>query len=194
MTRTVLLSGSDERVAEVAAVLRSSGAEVLAVEDPQLLAGVLADLRPGALTGYVQLPVRLAVEGGSVVRRVRGFLEGGLLSRFDAAQAVLPLLADDARVVLVAGNTTTDGRDLPDDRAARLALLEVLAHAVRADVSASRVRVTVLDQRSPAEIADVALREVAPLPAEVADLRRREGELSYDDWRTEVLGMATVEV
>jgi hypothetical protein len=54
--------------------------------------------------------------------------------------------------------------------------------------------VTVLDQRSPDEIAAVALREVAPLPAEVADLRRREDELSYDDWRTEVLGMATVEV
>lgn len=194
MTRTVLLSGSDERVAEVAAVLRSAGAEVLAVEDPQQLAGVLTGLSPGALAGYVQLPVRLAVEGRSVVQRVRGFLEGGLLSRFDAAQAVLPLLADDARVVLVAGNTTRGGRDLPDDRAARLALLEVLAHALRADAGASGVRVTVLDQRSPDEIAAVALREVAPLPAEVADLRRREDELSYDDWRTEVLGMATVEV
>lgn len=194
VTRVVLLSGSDQRVAAVADALRAAGAEVVAVDDPQRLAEVLSELPAGQLQGYVQLPVRLVLEGSSVVERVRGFLEGGLLSRFDAVRAVLPALADDARVVLVAGNTSGEGKELPDDRSARLALLEVLAHAIRADTAAARVRVQVLDHRSPAEIAEAVLRAASPVPKDVADLRRREVDMSYDDWRTEVLGMATVEV
>jgi hypothetical protein len=193
MTRRVLVSGSDERVREVADALREAGADVVVVDLPAL-PGVVASLPAGSLQGYVQLPVSVPLEGASVVQRVRGFLEGGLLARFDAVQAVLPALAADARVLLVAGNTATAGRDLPDDRAARVALLEVLSHAIRADRAASPVRVHVLDQRPAAELAEVVLRSSVPASPQVADLRRREVEMSYDDWRTEVLGMATVEV
>ena len=192
--RTVLVSGSDSRVAEVAERLRADDVEVITVDDPGRLAETVAGLSAGGLSGYVQLPVRLQVEGSSVVQRVRGFLEGGLLARFDAVNAVLPLLAQGARVVLVAGNTTTGGRDLPDDRSARLALLDVLSHAVRADASATGVRVRVLEQRGADEIAAAVLGSGTPVPADVADLRRREVDMSYDDWRAEVLGMATVEV
>ena len=194
MTRTVLVSGSDSRVGEVADALRDAGAEVVAVDDLARLPEVLGGLADGSLHGYVQLPVSVPVSGASVVERVRGFLQGGLLARFDAVQLVLPALHDDARVLLVAGNTTDADRDLPDDRAARSALLEVLAHATRADRSSRGLRVHVLDQRPPAELAEAVLRPVTPVPAEVAELRRRERELSYDDWRTEVLGMATVDV
>lgn len=194
MTRTVLVSGNDSRVAAVAAAVRQAGVEVLTVDDPQRLADAVAGLAPGSLSGYVQLPVRLQLEGSSVVGRVRSFLEGGLLARFDGICTVLPLLAEGARVLLVAGTTTSDGKDLPDDRSARFALLEVLAHALRAEVAPRGLRVQVLDQRSPDELAAAVLRAATPVPPEVADLRRREGELSYDDWRTEVLGLATVEV
>lgn len=192
MSRRVLVSGGDERVREVADALRAAGAEVVAVDDLARLREAVDGL-DGRLQGYVQLPVSVPVEGSSVVERVHGFLEGGLLSRFDAARTVLPALDEDARVVLVTGNTTSGARELPDDRAARAALLDVLAHAVRADGGPS-VRVAVLDQRPAGELADAVLRAAPPEPAAVADLRRREVELSYDDWRTEVLGLATVEV
>lgn len=194
MTHKVLVSGSDQRVAELAEALRQAGAEVLAVDDPAALPAAAADLPAGSLQGYVQLPVTVPLEGESVVRRVRCFLEGGLLSRFDAVQSVVPALADDARVLLVAGNTSSVGKDLPDDRVALLALLEVLAHAIRADTASARVRVHVLDQRSPDELAQAVLRAAEPVRRDLADLRRREVDMSYDDWRTEVLGMATVEV
>lgn len=195
MTKTVLVSGSDARVGELAEALRAAGAQVVAVDDLDRMEEAVAGLPEGALQGYVQLPVSVALEGDSVVGRVRSFLEQGLLSRFDAVRTVLPALDDAARVLLVSGNTPTGGgRDLPDDRAARTALLEVLSHALRADRASSEVRVHVVDQRPVAELADLVLREVVPVPADVAELRRREVDLSYDDWRTEVLGMATVEV
>jgi hypothetical protein len=194
VARKVLITGSDQRAEEIAQELRQADVEVLVVEDLALLPGVLQDLPPACLHGYVQLPVTVELQGASVVRRVRDFLEGGLLSRFDTVQAVLPALADDARVLFVAGNTSTVGRDLPDDRGARLALLEVLAHAVRAEGSPAAVAVHVLDQRSATELAQTALGAAAAVRADVADLRRREDDMSYDDWRTEILGMATVEV
>jgi hypothetical protein len=190
----VLITGSDLRAAELAQELRQADVEVLVVEDLAQLPAVLQDLQPACLDGYVQLPVTVELEGTSVVRRVRDFLQGGLMSRFETVQAVLPSLADDARLLLVAGNTSTVGKDLPDDRAARLALLEVLAHAVRAEETPARVAVHVLDTSSPAELTQTVLGATAPVRPDVADLRRREDDLSYDDWRTEILGMATVEV
>ncbi len=194
MVRTVLVSGSDRRVEELAEAVRAAGAEVLAVHDPAQVAEAVAGLPAGGLHGYVQLPVTVPLEGESVVRRVRSFLEGGLLSRFEAVQAALPALAEDGRVLLVAGNTTSSGSDLPDDRAARLALLEVLSHAIRADKAPAKVRVQVLQGRSASELAAAVLDGTTPVRPDVADLRRREVDMSYSDWRTEVLGMATVEV
>lgn len=194
MADKVLITGTDQRVGELAQALRQAGAEVLTVEDPEQLPGVLEDLQPACLSAYVQLPVTVELGGTSVVRRVRDFLEGGLLSRFDTVHAILPALADDARLLLVAGNTGTPGKDLPDDRGARLALLEVLSHAVRAEETPARVAVHVLDQRPAQELAEIVLGGTAPVRPDVADLQRREDEMSYDDWRTEILGMATVEV
>lgn len=194
MARKVLVSGSDQRVGELAEALREAGAEVLAVDDLERLGATVAELPAGSLDGYVQLPVTVSLSGDSVVRRVRCFLEGGLLSRFDAVQAVLPALADEARVLLVAGNTATVGQEMPDDRAARLALLEVLSHALRADKAPAHLRVHVLEQRPPGDLAQTVLGTQAPVRPALADLQQREVDMSYDDWRTEVLGMATVEV
>jgi hypothetical protein len=192
--RKVLITGSDQRAGELARELQQADVEVLVVQDLAQLPGVLQELQPACLRAYVQLPVTVELQGTSVVRRVRDFLQGGLLSRFETVEAVLPSLADDARLLLVAGNTSTVGKDLPDDRAARLALLDVLAHAVQAEQAPARVAVHVLDESSATELARAVLGAAEPVPPDVADLRRREDDLSYDDWRTEILGMATVEV
>lgn len=195
MTSRALISGAAPLAEAVAAALRQAGAEVVVTDDVQRVAEVVAGLEPGSVDAYLQLPVSLASRGDTVVARVRQFLSEGLLARFEAVEAVLPVLAPGARVLLVSGTTPLDAGDLPDDRRARLALLEVLAHAVRADGSASRVRVHTLSSgRGADELAAVALGQGRPEPAAVADLQARESEMSYEDWRTEVLGLATVEV
>lgn len=188
-----LVSGCDERVAAVAAALQETGARVVVSDDPARLAQVAGSLEPASLSCYVQLPVRVDVTGATVVGRVRTFLRNGLLARFDAAEAVLPALRDDATVVLVTGNTPAQGANLPDDFAARHALLDVLAHAVRADKSPGKVRVrTMGPEAAPADIAAVGLRgePARPRVEPVADDR----DLSYQDWRVEVMGLATVQV
>jgi hypothetical protein len=197
VTTRALITGAEPLAGAVAAALRQAGVEVVVTEDVQRVAEAVAGLEPGSVDTYVQLPISLASRGDTVVARVRQFLSEGLLARFQAVEAVLPVLAPGAHVLLVPGTTPLDAGDLPDDRRARLALLEVLAHAVRADGSASRVRVrvhTVSSGRGADELAAVALGRGGTEPAAVADLQAREPEMSYEDWRTEVLGLATVEV
>lgn len=195
MAETYVVSGSDPRVEQVAEALRGAGCEVVVVGDATQLASALADRTEGSLNGYVQLPTSVSAEGPSVISRVRGFLQGGLLTRFDAAEAVLPSLADDARVVLVSGNTAGEGSSLPDDRAARIALLEVLAHAVRAAKAPAKVRVRVADHSPSAQqIADMVRTGTVPVRDSAAGLTERTADLSYEDWRAEVMGAATVEV
>ncbi len=195
MTDRCLVSGCDDRVKPVAAALRALGGEVVAVDDPARVAEVVQTLEPGSLACFVQLPVSIEVAETSVVGRVRAFLERGLLRRFTTAEAVLPALRQDATVVLVSGNTAAEGASLPDDAAARVALLEVLAHALRADKAPGKLRVRVVHASAePDAIAAVALQgAAAPTPGS-ASLRARESDLSYEDWRVEVMGLATVQV
>ena len=195
MPDKALVSGSDERVEHVADALRRLGAEVVVVHDPGDVPQIAAGLEPGSLAAYVQLPISVDVSEASVVGRVRAFLQRGLLARFDAAEALLPALRPEATVVLVSGNTASEGSSLPDDAAARFALLDVLAHALRADKAPGRLRVRVVQGDVPADdVAAVALRG-APAPRPGAPgLRGRESDLSYEDWRVEVMGMATVQV
>jgi len=150
-------------VAAVSAALRQAGAEVTAVDDLEKLDAALAGISPGSLDCYVQLPVQLRARGGTVTERVRNFLADGLLARFATASAILPVEASE-----------------PDDHKARLALLDVLAHAIQADKQATRIEVRVLPHDDPAErIAAVALR---------ADLTV-EPKMSFDEWRVEVMGL-----
>ena len=126
---------------------------------------------------------------------MRTFLEKGLLARFEAADAVLPALREDANVVLVSGTTVIDAGAMPDDRAARFALLNVLAHAIRAEKAPGVVRVRILGADTAASaIAAVALRTERPTLRAMAHLQAREAEMSYADWRIEVMGLATVQV
>jgi hypothetical protein len=159
----------------------------------------LVDVGPetGPLDFYVQLGLTVPVRGETVVRRVHAFLDDGLLERYLTADRVRPMLAPDAVVLLVAGNTPTEVT-APDDQAARVALLRVLAHALRADLAPDRVRVRVVTgERTDGELVGCALgggKDPLAEPATAVD-REDEGTAGrgYEDWRAAVLGMFQVE-
>ena len=188
MGSRVVVTGAAEQVAAVSEALRGAGAEVTAVDDLGRLGAAVAGLAPGSLDCYVQLPVHVAVRGDAVIERVRNFLEDGLLARFAAASTILPVLSGEGRVVLVGGNTPVEAT-APDDQSARLALLDVLAHAIQADKLATRFGVRVLPHDESAKhIAAVALGGEPTREQALASLRAREPEMSFDDWRIEVMG------
>ena len=193
MGSTVVVTGAAEQVAAVAAALTESGAEVIAVDDLGGLDAAVAGITAGSLDCYVQLPVHVAARGEAVVERVRNFLEDGLLARFSAASAVLPAVSDEARVVLVGGNTLVEA-SAPDDHSARLGLLKVLADAFQADRSATKIRVRVLPNDEPAEhIGAVAMGAEPSREQALADLLAQEPKMSFDDWRIEVMGLVNGE-
>lgn len=193
MVSTVVVTGAAERVAAVSDALRQAGAEVIAVDDLARLDSTLAGIAPGSLDGYVQLPVHAAARGTSVVERVRNFLEDGLLTRFVVASTILPALSDKARVVLVGGNTLVEA-SAPDDQSARVALLGVLAHAIKADKSTTGVEVKVLSHEELDEdVAAVTLGAEPTRDQNLADLLEREPKMSFDDWRIEVMGLVNGE-
>ena len=193
MGSKVVVTGAAEQVAAVSAALRDLGAEATAVDDLEKLGAAVAGLAPGSLDCYVQLPVHVAARGDAVIERVRNFLEDGLLARFAAASMILPALSGEGRVILVGGNTPVEAT-APDDQSARLALLDVLAHAIQADKQAARFGVRVLPHDESAEnIAAVALGGVPTRGQALASLRAREPEMSFDDWRIEVMGLVNGE-
>jgi hypothetical protein len=189
---TVVVTGGAEPAAAVSEALRHAGAEVIAVDDLGKLDAAFAGIAPGSLYGYVQLPVHVAARGNTVVERVRNFLEDGLLARFAAASTILPAMSDEGRVVLVGGNTLVEA-SAPDDQSARLALLGVLADAIQADKSSTRIDVRVLPHDELAEhIAAVALGG-EPTKQTLAEMLNREPPMSFDDWRIEVMGLVNGE-
>jgi hypothetical protein len=192
MGDTALVTGSPARVDDVAGALEQAGFKVTKVPEPADLAAVCAGIEPGSLACYVQLPNDTRVDSPSLIGRVRQFLAEGLLARFEAASAVVSLMANDGSVVLVAGNLP--GAATPDDRHARIDLLRVLARAVISECEGTDVRAVVVgNDRSPAEIAQIALHrgdESAKLAAEVAAL---PGDLNYADWQREFLSLTTEE-
>ena len=196
MAGKALVSGCDERVGQVAEELRREGLDVVEVAEPSGLREAARGFAPGELSVYVQLPVNVDVAGATLVGRVQMFLQRGLIARYDAVDAVLPALRDDATVVLVSGNAAVEGGGMPDDASARFALLNVLAHAIRAEKAPGIVRVRMVPAGTgPDRVAGVAVgRERARPQRDLEDLRAREDEMSYEDWRTEVMGLATVEV
>jgi hypothetical protein len=193
MVSTVLVTGATKPVAEVSEALRKAGAEAIAVDDLGKLEATLAGIPPGSLDGYVQLPVHIAGRGDTVVDRVHNFLEDGLLARFSASATLLPALSDDARVVLVGGNTLVAAA-APDDQSARLGLLNVLAHAIQADRSTTRIQVRVQRHDDlPEHIADVVLGAEPTRAETLAELMAREPKMSFDDFRIEVMGLVNGE-
>lgn len=182
-----LVTGSPDRVTALSKAFERAGVEPVTLG--QLDAGA------PAVDRYVQLGFTVPARGETVVRRVHSFLKDGLLERFAIVERVLPMLADRATVLLVAGNLPAE-EAAPDDRAARLLLLRVLAHAIRADLAPKHVRVRVISgERSDEEIVEFAISG-AKDPLTAASTLSEEVILggSYEDWRTQVMGLAQVEV
>ena len=192
MGDTALVTGSPSRVEEVSEALEQAGFAVMRAPGPDDLTGVCAGIQPGSLTCYVQLPRETKVEGPSLIGRVRQFLAEGLLARFEAAAMVVPYMAKDGCVVLVAGNLP--GASTPDDRHARIDLLRVLARAVLAECEGNDVRAVVVgNDRSAADIADIALRRGDEQSKKAAEVAALPGELNYADWQREFLSLTTEE-
>jgi hypothetical protein len=186
-TATALVTGSDERVGDVGAALEKVGVTVTRSGGlPGEVEVACVDLAPGTLDCYVQLPRQTPVSGPTLVERIHEFLSEGLLKRFEATSRVLPLLAPGACVVLVAGNIP--GGATPDDRHARIDLLRVLARAILADCDKRDVRAVVVGtERSPEEIADIALHRGDERRRRQAQVAALSPEMPYEDWQREFL-------
>ena len=192
MGDTALVTGSAARVDEVAGALEQAGFRVTKVPEPGDLAASCAGIDAGSLACYVQLPKETKVDAPSLIGRVRQFLAEGLLARFEGASTVVPLMAKDGCVVLVAGNLP--GASTPDDRHARIDLLRVLARAVLAECEGSDVRAVVVgNERSPADIADIVLRRGDESGKKAAEVAALPGDLNYADWQREFLSLTTEE-
>lgn len=192
MAHTALVTGSGARVDEVVTELEKAGFDVVA-GDPAEVAGVCADIAPGTLDCYVQLPTGTPVAGATLVERVREFLAHGLMARFETASFVLPLLAPDACVVLAAGNVP--GAATPDDRHARVDLLRVLARAILAEEQeGGDLRAVVAGyDRSAAEITEIVLNRGDERRLRSARVAALDPELPYADWQREYLSLTTEE-
>lgn len=186
-TKKVLISGSPARVESLAKRFAASNVEQVTLSQ--------LEAKATAVDYYVQLGVLVPARGDTIVRRVQSFLNDGLLERFALAERVLPMLATDAVVLLVAGNMAAEVA-APDDHAARLSLLRVLAHAIRADLAPRRIRVRVItSERTDDEIAEFALTGAKDPDAAVGLRANARGpEESYADWRIQVMGLAQVEM
>ena len=185
----VLVSGAQALVAEVAAALRTRGATVTEVADLDDIPAVCRAAGDRVFDSYVQLPAAFQMRGDTAIQRVHHFYAAGVLARFPALDAALPALTQDARVTFVLGQLPADAATA-DDREARRALTRVLGHAARADSPDRHLAIRVLDSGTPAgEIALVALG----LGAARYDLDERLADLSYADWRVELLGLVALE-
>lgn len=193
MGRTALVTGSRERVEDVSQALEKVGFSVTQASGvPEDLEAVCAALAPGSLHCYVQLPRQTPVSGPTLVGRIHEFLSEGLLKRFETAGMVLPLLASDAAVMLVAGNIP--GGATPDDRHARIDLLRVLARAILADCDKTDVRAVVVGQECSAEeIADMALHGGNEKRRRQAKVAALSPEMTYEDWQREFLTLTADE-
>jgi hypothetical protein len=185
----VLVSGAERHVGEVAAALRDRGADVTEVADLDDVPAVCAAAGAGAFDSYIQLPATFQVRGESAIRRVHHFYAEGVLARFTALDAAMPSLTPDARVTFVLGTLPSEAATA-DDREARRALTRVLGHAARADNPDGHLTLRILDAgATPAEIAQVALG----LDPQRQELMERLADLSYADWRVELLGLAVMD-
>lgn len=184
MAATVLITGSTPALKTVMDEVNAAGAQAVSASSPEDLTKALESVGKGNLKHFIQLPQSISAEGAALVTtRVHESLKQGLLSRYRTAEAVLPYLSDDARVILVSGNVISDP-EAPDDRSARLSLVHVLRHAMLADKNAPSFEVKVADaSTTPARIVDATLTG-----ASLASGGDTGEPLDYDDWRTEMLG------
>ncbi len=189
----VLLTGSAPRVADVAAALAAAGCECVPAHDAASAQSAVERLGGRPLDAYVQLPAEITSSATTAIGRIGDLLRDGLVARFDAAATAVAAMRAGGTVVLVAGNSPGD-RQLTDDQRARYALLRVLSHAVLADSAGRAIRSIVLPAgTSAADITAAVLDGRSPRDTTIADFVEAPSELSYADWRVELLALATHE-
>lgn len=191
---TALVTGSPERVPDIAIALKSAGFDILAagsITTPE----DAPDLEANSVDCYVQLPADQPRPIGGALRRTRDVIASEMLSRFDIAARLLPLLAPSATVVLVTEGPDpaepSTGRPDPDQKALQT-LVGVLAEAILRDCGGNSVRTTVVgEDRAPDEIAALAShRPPEPLPWWL--YAGVDPDLDFADWRASVLCLASV--
>jgi hypothetical protein len=185
---TVLVTGGGQRLDEVSSAVKATGAEVVVVDTLDRLGESVSGQ---TFDAYVQLPVAMTPPEGSLVSKVEQFLTQGLLSRFRAAATVLPTLTPSATVILVSGQTNV-AVDAPDDREARVALMRVLAHALRAERAPERLTVRTVDHTWSAEQIAAKVTDRGGDAASTSGGDEGVGQ-AYADWRAEVVGLMRVE-
>ena len=91
-------------------------------------------------------------------------------------------------MVLVAGNIADSV--LPDDESSRFGMLNVLAHATRAELASRGVLVTVAGgSRTDSQLVQIALRGGEDPVSELGEAPAgKVTDKQYQDWRTEVMG------
>jgi len=189
---TALVTGSPERVPDITIALKSAGFDILSAGP--MSPDDVPDLEANSVDCYVQLPADPSHPGGGALRRTRDVIAHDMVSRFDAAAQLLPLLAPRATVLLV-----TEGSDPVEDSTGRgedqktlHTLVGMLAEAILRDCGRSGVRTAVIaEDRASEEIAALAgHRPPEPLPwwlyASV------DPDLNFADWRNSVLCLASL--
>jgi hypothetical protein len=176
-------------VPEIAIALKSAGFDILAAG--AMFPDEAPDLEANSVDCYVQLPVDGPLPSGGALRRTRDVIAHEMLSRFDTAARLLPMLAPSATVVLVTEGPEPDDTPGSDGKAMRT-LVGVLAEAILRDGGRAGIRATVVgEDRAPEEIAALAShRPPEPLPwwlyASV------DPDLDFADWRNSVLCLASL--
>jgi hypothetical protein len=193
MSRQILVTGAEERVRAVAEALSAAGCDCVTATDAPALTAVVDELGDRRLDAYVQLPVTIGSAATTAIGRIRDLLTQGLIARFDAAAAVIGAMADGGNVILVAGNTPGH-REHNDDQRARHALLRVLSHSILADSAGRSIRSTVLPGEStPAQIVATLEGHAASREQVIGEFVERDSDLSYADWRVELLSLVAHE-
>ena len=184
---SVLVSGADRPVVELADTLRARGVDVTTVVDLADMPRVCA--RTGVFDSYVQLSSTFETQGETVIARVHDFYANGVLARFSALGAALPALSPTAAITFVLGHLPAEVASR-DDRDARLSLTNVLIHAARADAPEAAHSFQVLQSDATVEaIVAAAVGGGESKPRLVEQL----SDLEYAEWRVEVLGLVFLE-
>jgi len=173
---TALVTGGMERIHAVAYALAHEGFDAIARESPTSAAP--GGPRPGSIDCYVQLPQAAAARPD--VSADTGDV-GRLVHRVDAVARVVPLLAPESAVVLVA-----DEKEWDNDRSRTL---HALAGAAVTTQAGNGVRVTVVDHGEADQIAAAARRELGQ--ARAVSLADVAPDMAYADWREEVLNLTS---
>jgi hypothetical protein len=189
MLPNALVTGSPDRVPDIAIALKSAGFDIVAAGE--LAADETPDLEPSSVDCYVQLPVDGPWPAGRAIDRTRAMISREVLSRFDSAARFLPWLAPNATVLLVTDSAGSGEDDGGPGRTALRTLVGVLAETIARDGRRAGVRATVVDEpRAPDEIAAMAAHRSPELPWwHYAGV---DPDLGFADWRNSVFCLGSL--